>query len=208
MGERDRALTPAMICPGDVLLVTKGAAIETAGMFGAALRPHLPEIIGTDLAAQADALFDQMSVVRDALTVVDAGVGDAGISSLHDATERGIWGGVVEIAEAGSVGIVVDQDAIPVPPAAAAICSLFAINPYATSSEGTLIITCRPHRAQEALDRLAAAGIPAARAGEVTPAPEGIRVVRGGREHPLEAPKSDPFWPAFAAALERWETTG
>jgi hydrogenase maturation factor len=204
VGDRDRAVTPAMIRPGDALLVTKGAAIETAGMFGAAFHPHLTETIGADLAAQADALFDQMSVVRDALTAVEVGVGDDGVSSLHDATERGVWGGVVEIAEAAGVGVVVDENAIPVPPAAAVICSLFDIDPYATSSEGTLLITCRPHRLREALDRLAAGGISAARIGEITPAAEGIRVVRDGREQPLAAPESDPFWPAFAAALEHW----
>jgi hydrogenase maturation factor len=203
-GDREKYVSPSMIKPGDALLVTKGAAIETTGMFGAAFRPQLSQVIGAELAAEADALFDQMSVVGDALTAVEAGVGDDGISSLHDATERGIWGGLAELAEAGGVGLVVDQNAIPLLPAARAICALFDVDPYSTSSEGTLLITCRPHRAAEALDRLASACIPAARIGEITPAAEGARVVTSSREEPLNAPAHDPFWPAFAAVLTRW----
>jgi len=204
LGPRNRLVMPSMIRPGDAILITKGAAIETAGMFGAAFPEQLAEAIGPDLAREADALFDQMSVVRDALEAAEVGTGDEGISSMHDSTERGIWGGLVEVADAGSVGLVVDRDAIPLPPAARAVCELFAIDPYSTSSEGTLLITCRPHRARDVITRLDAVGIPACLVGEITPAAEGIRVVRGGHEEPLSAPELDPFWPAFAAALERW----
>jgi hydrogenase maturation factor len=207
IGPREQYVTPAMIRPGDALLLTKGAAVETAGMFGAAFPEQLKDALGLELAREADALFDQMSVVRDALAAVRAGVRDGGVTALHDATERGIWGGVVELAEASGCGLVVDRDAIPLPPAAAAVCTLFDIDPYTTSSEGTLLITCRPHRAAAVLDSLAAEGITAARVGEVTPAGEGVRVVCAGQENALAAPETDPFWPAFAAALERWTPT-
>jgi hydrogenase maturation factor len=161
-------------------------------------------MLGPERAREADALFDQMSVVADALAAVQAGVRDDGVTSLHDATERGIWGAVAELAEASGCGLVMDQDAIPIPPAAAAVCSHFGIDPYTTSSEGTLLITCRPHRAVAVLDRLACAGIAAARVGEITPAGEGMRLVRAGREEPLAAPEKDSFWPAFSLAQERW----
>jgi hydrogenase expression/formation protein HypE len=203
-GPRDRYVTPAMARPGDALIVTKGAAIETTGMFGATFPAQLAAAIGPELARQADALFDQMSVVRDALLAVEVGVRDHGVTSLHDATERGVWGGLVEIAEASGRGLVVDQASIFLPPAVRAVCALFDLDPYSCSSEGTLLITCRPHRVDDLLDGFDAAGIPASRVGEITPAEEGIRVVRDGREQPLHAPVEDPFWPTFAEALRRW----
>jgi hydrogenase expression/formation protein HypE len=201
IGPADRYVTPAMARPGDVLLLTKGAAIETTGMFGVTLPDLLTARIGGELAREAAALFDSMSVVRDALTAVEVGVRDAGVTALHDATERGVYGGLVEMAEAAGAGMVIDRDAIPILPATRAVCSTFDIDPYTASSEGTLLIACRPRRTTAVLDRLLDAGIPTARIGELTPPDEGVRVVVDGRERPLQTPRDDPFWPAYAAAL-------
>lgn len=205
VGDRDRYVTPAMASPGDAVIVTKGAAIETAATFGALFPRRLAKAIGTTLAQEAENLFRHMSVVPDALTAVEAGVRDDGVTGLHDATERGVSGGLVEIAEACGHGMIVERDAILLPPAVAAVCDLFAIDPYAASSEGTLLLTCRPRKAAEILARLAAAGTPATQVGEITPLTEGIRIACGGRETPLHAPTDDPFWPALQRALDEWE---
>ncbi len=37
--------------------------------------------------------------------------------------------------------------------------------------------------------------------GEVIPESKGIVLVEKGRERPLDHPRVDPFWPAFARAL-------
>jgi hydrogenase maturation factor len=205
IGPRDRYVTPAMARPGDVLLMTKGAAIETTGMFGVTLPDVLRERIGSDLAHQAAALFDAMTVVPDALTAVEAGGHGGGVTALHDATERGVYAGVIEIAEAADAGLVLDRDAIPILPATRAVCDAFDIDPYTASSEGTLLVACRPQRAAAVLDRLESAGIAATRIGELLPPREGHRVVIGGREQPLLTPRDDPFWPAYASALAEAE---
>jgi len=80
------------------------------------------------------------------------------------------------------------------------VCDLFDIDPYTSISEGTLIITCRPHKAREVLDRLNDKGIPTTIVGEVVGRDLGIRYAEGGREHPLHHPKVDPFWAAFGKA--------
>jgi hydrogenase expression/formation protein HypE len=202
IGAADRYVTPAMAQPGDTLLLTKGAAIETTGMFGVTIPELLTARIGAERAREAAALFDDMTVVRDALTAVEVGVRDAGVSALHDATERGVYGGLIEMAEAASAGLLVDRDAIPVLPATHAVCAAFDIDPYTASSEGTLLVACRPRHATAVLDRLRDAGIPAARIGELTPRDRGMRVVIKGLECALETPRDDPFWPAYASALE------
>jgi hydrogenase maturation factor len=119
---------------------------------------------------------------------------------MHDATERGLFGGLHEIADASGVGILVHQDAIGMAPEVRAICDLFHINPYESSSEGTLILTCTEHHVAEVTDRLAAEGIAVYRIGEVVPADVGPRLVRNGREEPLPMPAQDDFWPAYVAA--------
>jgi hydrogenase maturation factor len=203
LGDEDKYVTTRMARPGDRIMVTKGAAIETCGLFAATF----PELIKKELGAAAlkdlEKVFYKMSTVEDALTAADGDARKAGITSMHDATECGIWGGLYEIARASGTGIAVDRDAIPLAPAAAKLCAHFNIDPYAAISEGTLIITVRPGAANAVIDRLAGKGIDSAVIGEVTDAAKGIKVTEAGKERTLEHPVTDPFWPAFAAAMTK-----
>lgn len=201
IGEKDRYLTPMMARPGDVVLLTKGAAIEATGLFGVTFPERIAAAAGPDIARAAEDLFYQMSVVKDALTAVSVGVHDDGVTSLHDATEGGVFGGLYEVAQASGVGMVVEKDAIVVRPEVRAVCDLFGMDPYSAISEGALVITCRPAQAGTVITRLENEGITATRVGEVTPPEEGIRIVERGREGPLEHPRVDPFWEAFGRAL-------
>jgi hydrogenase expression/formation protein HypE len=204
VGPARRYVTPAMARPGDAIVVTKGPAIETTALFGVTFPHLLSQEIGPELARAAEDLFYRMSVVDDATTAVEIGVRDRGVTAMHDATERGVLGGLVEIGEAAGVGLVVDLDALAVPPEVAAVCDLFGIDPYSTSSEGSLLLTCRPAQTGRLIDHLAAGGIPAYRVGEILPAEAGMQVVHRGLPRPLEAPHTDPFWPAYQAARERY----
>ncbi|MBI5743469.1 MAG: AIR synthase, partial [Elusimicrobia bacterium] len=149
-----------------------------------------------------------MSVVEDAMTAITVGVRQNGVTAMHDATECGVWGGLYEIARASCTGMAVDRDAIPLAPAAARLCARFGIDPYAAISEGTLIITAGPDSVPAILARLAAKGIAAAVIGEVTEKARGIKVTESGRQRELAHPVTDPFWPAFAAAMEREKASG
>jgi len=201
VGRHDAYVTPDMALPGDSIIVTKGAAIETTGMIGALCPNLLARSCGEGVARAADALFEKMTVVEDARVAAAVGVREAGVTGMHDATERGIWGGLREIAEAAGVGLAVDADAIILRPEVRAVCDYLHIDPFATSSEGTLLITCRPGKTGEVVARLGDAGIAASCAGEVVPASQGVRVTAHGREEPLLAPRSDPFWPALHRAM-------
>jgi hydrogenase maturation factor len=206
VGARDSYVTPEMARTGDTIIVTKGAAIEATGTFGVAFPDLLSRDLGPETARKAAALFHQMSVVKDASAAVSVGVREQGVTSMHDATERGISGGLVEMAEASGNGMVIEHDAIPVGDVVRAVCDRYEIDPYSASSEGTLLLTCRPHRAQAVISRLEHSGIDARIIGEMTPSDEGVRVVRQGRELPLHAPLTDSFWPAYVKAREQLTT--
>jgi hydrogenase maturation factor len=203
MGSADRYVTPAMAREGDQVIVTKGAAIEAAGLFAVTFPEMIEERHGAAFARRAADLFWQMSVVDDAMAAVRAGVRDDGVTSMHDATECGVWGGLYEIARASGTGMVIEKEKVIVQPEVAGICELFGIDPYSSISEGTLLITCRPHRADRVVELLHERRIPASIVGEVCPARKGIRLIEDGKEHPLEHPRIDPFWAAFGAAAAR-----
>ncbi len=200
VGDRDSYVTPDMARVGDHVIVTKGAAIEAAGLFAVTFPDRVAERYGARVARRAEKIFGQMSTVDDALTAVRAGVRDDGVTAMHDATECGVWGGLVEVATASRVGMAIDKSAVLIQDDVARVCDLFGIDPYVSISEGTLIVTCRPHRSDRVLDLLRRRGIPASVVGEAVPARKGIRLLESGTERPLEHPRVDPFWAAFGKA--------
>jgi hydrogenase expression/formation protein HypE len=199
-GPEDRYVTPAMARPGDRVVVTKGAAIEATALFAATFPDRLAKGVGADVVEAADALFEQMTVVPDAQVARGFGVRDAGVTSMHDATEGGVVGGLSEVAAASDVGMRIDLAAIPVRPEVRAICQHTGMDPYTSISEGTLIATVVPHRAEAFVEALSNAGIEAADVGDVRQASEGRVLVTPEGETTLEHPGLDPFWGAFG----RW----
>jgi hydrogenase maturation factor len=202
IGPKDAYVTPEMARSGDAVIITKGPAIEASGLFAVTFPGRVAARYGDRFAEEAQSLFRQMTVVEDAMTAVSVGVRDEGVTAMHDATEGGVWRGLVEVAEASGVGLHVDQDSIVIQEPVARICDLFEIDPMISISEGTLIMSCRPHRADAVLEKLQARGIPATIVGEILPPERGIRRKANGIDRELHAPEVDPFWRAYAKALE------
>jgi hydrogenase expression/formation protein HypE len=200
IGSKDKYVTPTMARVGDSIIITKGAAVEASGLFAVTFPQKVAERYGETVAKEAEEIFWQMTVVEDALTAVEAGVRDNGVTAMHDATECGVWGGLFEIAQASKVGVVVDKEKIIVQDVVRKVCDLFSIDPYSSISEGTLIITCRPHKANEVIQRLSNKGILASIVGEVVPMEKGMHYFDNGKEIELVHPKVDPFWVAFGKA--------
>lgn len=200
VGPEDAYVTPTMARPGDRVVVTKGAAIEATALFAATFPDRLSQGVGADVAKAADALFEEMTVVPEARIAADYGLRDGGVTAMHDATEGGVLGGLVEVAAASNVGMRIELEAIPVRPEVRAVCDHVGMDPYISISEGTLIATVRPQHADGFLAALQRGGIDAAVVGEVTKPEEGVALVEGGKARPFEHPGLDPFWGAFG----RW----
>ncbi len=199
VGPADAYVTPTMARPGETVVVTKGAAIEATALFAATFPDRLAAGVGVGVVADADALFSKMTVVPEARVATRFGLRERGVTAMHDATEGGVLGGLLEVATAAGTGIRVDLDAIPVRPEVRAVCEHVGIDPYTSISEGTLIATVVPARAHDFVTTLAAEGIEAAVVGELTEAGSGRVLVRDGVEEPLTHPGLDPFWAAFGA---------
>jgi hydrogenase maturation factor len=199
LGAADAYVTPTMARAGDAVVVTKGAAIETTALFAATFPDRLAAAVGEETVKAADALFESMTVVPEAVLAREFGLRDAGVTSMHDATEGGVIGGLLEVATASNLGVRVDHAAIPVRPEVQAVCDHVGIDPYTAISEGTLIATLIPERADAYVALLAGAGIDAAVVGEIRPLDAGRTIVIDGREEPLTHPGLDPFWGAFGA---------
>ena len=202
VGEKDEYVTPKMAKAGDKIIITKGPAIEATGIFATMFPKLLEKEFGSSFSEQAQEIFYKMSVVQDALTAVGVGVRDEGVTAMHDATECGIWGGLYETAQAANLGMRVEKERIVVENCVTEICRYFGIDPYASISEGTLIIACKEHKAESVVKALARKGIKSSIVGELVNPEQGMILVEKGKEKKLEHPVVDPFWQAFYNALK------
>jgi hydrogenase maturation factor len=203
VGPKEEYVTPAFAKAGDSIIITKGPAIEAVGIFSAMFPELLEEEFGSDFSDRAQQTFYKMSVVEDAVTAVKVGVRRNGVTAMHDATECGVWGGLYELARAADLGVRVEKEKIVVEDCVEEVCGYFGIDPYASISEGTLIISCCQHKADEVVRVLSEKGIRSSIVGELTPPEHGMTLVDAGHEKRLEHPIVGPFWQAFYDALQR-----
>ena len=203
IGELNEYVTPRFARVGDKIIITKGPAIEATGIFAAALPKVMEEKFGREFAQKAERIFYKMSVVEDGRTAVSVGVRDNGVSSMHDATECGIWGALYELGHSSGLGVRVEKEKIVIEDGVLQICDFLGIDPYASISEGTLVISCRPHKADAIVRALANKDIKSSVVGELTPQSAGMVLIEKGKEKELRHPIVDPFWKAFYNALTK-----
>jgi len=206
VGALDEYVSPRFCKAGDKLIITKGPAIEATGIFAAMFPKVIEKELGAECGRKSQSIFYKMSVVEDALTAVSVGVRDKGVSAMHDATECGIWGALYEVAQASGLGARIEKDKIVVEECVPEICRLFGIDPYASISEGTLVIACRPAKADADVKTISAKDINASIVGELTPKEKGMVLVEKGKEKELKHPIVDPFWRAFYDAAEKYKS--
>lgn len=193
---------PTMARPGDIVLMTKGAAIEAAAMLAHSFPRHLERVVGREALKHAKSMIGNCSTVKDALTASSVGLGPGSVTSMHDATEGGIIGGLSEMAEASRKAFFVEKERVHVPAESTRICGAFGIDPLSTVSEGALLITCNPRRVEELKHRLRRSGVPAFEIGIVRSG-RGLWVSSGGRVRKAK-PTLDRYWSVY----ERGVTSG
>jgi len=189
-------LTPASNARiGDRVIMTKGPAIEATGILALQAEKALVKELGKEVVSKAQGLFFEMTVIRDALTAAP------NAHAMHDATEGGLLNGVYEIAAASGTGVTLFEDRIVIPQEVKQVCRYFAIDPLISISEGTLVITASPDKAQQIITDLKHSGIAAWDIGEITP--KDMTFVRSdGKRQELTPVSVDPFWAAYFSVLE------
>ncbi len=193
---RKEELTPASNAKvGDHVIMTKGPAIEAAGILALQAEKELQEKLGKALTEKAKGYFLEMTVVKDAL------VAAPNAHAMHDATEGGLINCVYEIAAASGTGVTIYEDKIIIPEEIKAICSHFGIDPLISISEGTLVITATPENTERIISDLKQNGIPAWEIGEITEK-EKLFIRSDGRQEELKPVSVDPFWAAYFSTLE------
>ncbi len=195
LGTKDQLTPPTNARIGDRVIITKGQAIEAAGILAFQAEKALVEKFGRDIVEKAKAYFLEMSVVQDALVAAPHA------HAMHDATEGGLLNGVYEIVQASNTGVTIFEEKIIIPEEIDAVCRHFNIDPLISIGEGTLVITATPENTPRILSDLKQSGIAAWEIGEVT-AKDRVFIRKNGKKEELTPVKVDPFWAAYFSTLE------
>lgn len=192
---------PSMSRIGDAILMTKGVSIEATASLAHSFPRFTEKKVGGTMLGKAKELVHRCSTVPDALIASSLGLGKDGVTSMHDATEGGVLGGLDEMASACGKAMSVEREMIHVPEECEAVCSAFGINPLTSLSEGTLLLTCNPSRADEFVKRLRRGGVAAYAIGRVTEG-EGLWVSERGGPSKRMRPRRDGYWRAYLKSVE------
>ncbi|WP_410766819.1 AIR synthase family protein [Haloferax sp. DFSO60] len=197
VGDHEDVIRPDGARPGDDILITNGPAVETTGLL-TTLFPEGFDGLDAETLATAQERLDETGGVRDAMTVSAAG--GRGVHAMHDATEGGVHGALNEIAATAGVKLDLDSSSIPMRPGVREVCDYLDIDPWHSTTAGTLIIATDPDVTDDVCDALAEHGTAVGIAGTVT---DGAGVVIDGEE--IEVPSSDPSWDAYERLAHKTE---
>lgn len=159
-GSGDRFVTAADAKPDDSILVTK-----TAGIEGTSILSKLPRVQGlvdSKTLRRGRELLEKLSVLEDARVAFATGK----VHAMHDLTEGGIVGCVLEMSLASKLGFELYPERVPLASATTEICSKLGIDPLKLIGSGSLLISCSGSDSDFIRNRLTATGIPCAEIGK------------------------------------------
>jgi len=193
--EKGKYVTTANAKPGDKIILTKSAGIEGTAILATDREEQLKRVFTQSAIEDAKKFYNQISVVKDALTAYKTG----GVHAMHDPTEGGILNGIHEMADASELGVRVMEEKINVEPETAKICRFYEIDPLQLISSGALLVAANVEAADKIIDKLCSNRIYADVIGEFTKTPEKrIFVKSDGTAEMLPRPSSDHLWMALS----------
>lgn len=175
MASKKTLVTTSGSRPGDLVLMTKTAGLEGTAIIARDFRKLLLEKgVDEEVIKRASDMLWNISVVKEALLLAWLGA-----TSMHDPTEGGVLGGLVEMSLASNNAFKIYADRIPVAEETRIIAEKLGIDPLKLISSGVLLATIPRDKVREAIELLRNIGVNASIIGEVVEG-EGVHLVRQG----------------------------
>ena len=183
---------------GDRILLTKGIAIEATALIAMEKSDEVRARFSDEFLETCRLYLRRpgLSVVRESRIAMETG----GVHAMHDPTEGGVASGLREIAVASDVGMLIEEDRLPLLPESEALCSFYGLDPLGVIASGALLIVVDADHAGQVTARLAESGVPVAVIGSVEPPGFGIRIRRDGAVVDLPTFDRDEIGKVFEAS--------
>jgi hydrogenase expression/formation protein HypE len=163
-----RSLGAQLVQPGDRLLVS-----GSLGDHGMAVM-----LARGDLAIEADDIRSDTAPLHEIVArLLDAA---PGTRWMRDATRGGLGTVCNELAQTAGIGVILDEEALPVHPQVLGACDMLGIDPIYVANEGKLVAVVPREESDAALAALRGhpLGVEAAVIGQVVETPAGMVALR------------------------------
>lgn len=173
---KDRLVTTGGAKAGDDIILTKAIAIEGVSVIARRKAGQLEAAFGRTFVEKCRSFIEEpgISVLRDAEIAVQHG----DIHSMHDPTEGGLATGLLEVARAAGVGLLIEEESIPVLPECLTICRHYGVNHLGLIASGSLLVITSPADSDNVLKALNDGGVSASRIGNILPKEQGVKIRR------------------------------
>jgi hydrogenase expression/formation protein HypE len=171
----DHELGAQSVCEGDDVILSGSIGDHAMAVLAARDEFHFTTTVESDCAPL-------WSLVEAAIAAAPNGA----LRFLRDPTRGGLTTVLAELAESASLGVEVEERAIPVSAAVRSICDLLGYDPLSLANEGKMVFVVAPEKADAVVAALRAhaLGRHAARIGAITaehPGRVALRTVLGTR---------------------------
>ena len=168
---KDKLIDKKSMRPGDKVLLTKSVAVEGTAILAREFEKELREAgYNDEQLRECKSFIDHISIVEEAGIAARAG----GVSAMHDVTEGGLAAAVSELSIVGRHQLRIDMATIPVYALTRQLCRTFDLSPLGLIGSGSLLICCRPEKADTLRMEINQAGIPVTCIGEVLAPGQGV----------------------------------
>lgn len=202
----DQIITSDGAEPGDVIIVTKEAALLSSSILAMSFPETVKNKLGEEVLEKARENFYRTSVLEDALAAAAVLKPNQELKAMHDVTEGGLLGAICEMAGASGCGFEVENEKIPVEEVPRKINGLFEIDPRYCVGAGSMIMAIKPGTEEKLLSHFESKSVPAAVVGQMTTKDSGFKNIVEEKEKEVIFDGTDPYWGAFFKALnEGWK---
>ena len=196
-GSGDRFVTSSDSKEGDSILMTK-----TAGIEGTSILSRLTSVlklVGEETAEKGSSLVNDLSILKEARIAFSTNR----VHAMHDATEGGIVGSVLEMSLASKLGFELNCDLVPVDDSTKITCAKLGVDPLRLIGSGTLLIACPRASSNQIAEALKIQGVRCTEIGRFRNSNFGRWLIRQGRRTKLiQNSVQDELW----SVLEKYES--
>lgn len=136
VGVAKKAINARSMKVGDSVLMTKSIGLESTLIYVNEKETELTDVLTKEEINLAKSYLDLISVVKECKVLSKLET-----TSMHDVTEGGIKGALIEIFDKNELGANIDVEKISISNVTRKICDHFNVSPYKEISSGCLIFT-------------------------------------------------------------------
>jgi hydrogenase expression/formation protein HypE len=172
-GTTDKYIPTGGAKPGDAIVLTKGAGVEGTGIIATDFHTRIKDKVDPEVIERGREKMGMLSVIPEASILRNYA------NSMHDPTEGGIIDGLLELAVASGVELVVDEDKIIISPETRELCAAVDVDPLKIFGSGALLATVPRKSVDGAVEELKEKEITAAVIGYTVEAEEPLVRIGG-----------------------------